>query len=84
MRSVLGSMYTKLSYGEIKKKSPEPILRYFGRHFGLQIFMKTLVSRYKPIFEGSFSKSYSFYYIKKITRSTKTALTFQILPGSIF
>merc|ERR1711954_6216 len=38
---------------------------FFCRHFGLQISMKTIVSRYKPIFEGSFFESYSFYCIKK-------------------
>ena len=78
------SSWGEYSSPEVNPKSLVPILRYLGWHFGFQIFVRYIVSRYMPIFEGSFSKSYSFYYIKKISRFTKTALTPQILSGWIF
>ena len=60
VRAVLGSMYTNPPYDEIQKKekkSSEPILIYFVRYFGSQVFITTLVLRYKQIFEGSLFKS---------------------------
>ena len=65
VRPGMYSMNALLSYGELKKKSPERkyIYIFFGRHFGFKMFMRTIVSRYKQIFEGFFFKPYSFYYI---------------------
>ena len=68
LRSLLNSnsniylLQVFLSYGEERKKHSCTII--FVWYFGLQIYIKIIISRYNEITERFFFKYYSFYYIK--------------------